>query len=226
MNTQEILALFDQQQRIEIEYPDMRKEVLPHVIRFVRPAPGMSFILHSRVNESNADAVIQEQIAYFKQRNQPFEWKVYDYDTPPDLKDRLVTHGFEPEDPDAVMVLDVREAPATLLEPLTADVRRITERDHLEDVIQVEEQVWGGNFDWIKTRLGDHLEIPGYLSVYVVSLEGQPACAGWVYYHAHSQFASLWGGSTVPAYRGRAVQRCSRCSSAGGDSARLPFSDH
>jgi GNAT superfamily N-acetyltransferase len=201
MHPHEILALFDRQQRIEIEYPDMRKEVLPHVTRFVRPAPGMSFILHSRLNESNADAAIQEQIAYFTQRDQPFEWKVYDYDTPPDLRDRLVAHGFEPDDPDAVMVLDMQAAPPTLLAPVEADVRRIAERDQLEDVIRVEEQVWGRNFDWITTRLGNHLEIPGYLSVYVAYVDGQPACAGWVYYHRNSQFASLWGGSTVPAYR-------------------------
>ena len=36
MDVQEILALFDKEQRIEMEYPDMRKEVLPHVVRFVR----------------------------------------------------------------------------------------------------------------------------------------------------------------------------------------------
>ena len=32
MDTQELLALYDKEQRIDIEYPDMRKEVLPHVM--------------------------------------------------------------------------------------------------------------------------------------------------------------------------------------------------
>ncbi len=201
MDIQEILALFDQQQRIDIEYPGMRKEALPQVVRFVRAAPGLSFILYSRLDESNVDAVIQEQIAYFSQMDQPFEWKVYDHDRPPDLKDRLVAYGFEPEDPDAVMVLDLQQAPAALLAPVTADVRPITQRDQLADVIRIEEQVWGRNFDWIKVRLGDHLEIPDYFSVYVAYVEGEPACTGWIYFHAHSQFADLWGGSTVPEYR-------------------------
>lgn len=44
MDVQEILALFDKEQRIEMEYPDMRKEVLPHVVRFVRDAPGMASV--------------------------------------------------------------------------------------------------------------------------------------------------------------------------------------
>lgn len=204
MNTEEILTLFDREQRIEIEYPDMEKQALPHVVRFVRPAPGMSFVLYSCLDEANVDAVIQEQIAYFSANNQPFEWKVYAHDTPPDLKERLTAYGFEPEDADAIMVLDLQEAPRSLLEPVTADVRSIT-HEQLDDVIAVEEQVWGGKFEWIRQRLGSHLEVPGYLSVYVAYVEEKPACTGWTYFHTNSRFASLWGGSTVPAFRKRGL---------------------
>ncbi len=35
MDTKAILALFDAEQRINIEYPGVRKERRPHVIRFV-----------------------------------------------------------------------------------------------------------------------------------------------------------------------------------------------
>ena len=31
----ELQALYDREQRIEIEYPDHRKETLPHLVRFV-----------------------------------------------------------------------------------------------------------------------------------------------------------------------------------------------
>ncbi len=202
MDVAELLALYDQEQRIAIEYPDMRKDVLPHVIRFVRPGPGHSFILYSRLDETNADAVIDEQFAYFKQAGLPFEWKVYDHDTPSDLKDRLVSRGLEAEDPGAIMVLDLNEAPPEPLQPITADVRHLTLRDQLEDVIRIEEQIWGGDFNWIRRRMGDHLDIPGYLSVYVAYLEQQPACAGWVYFDRQGRFASLWGGSTVAEHRG------------------------
>ena len=210
MNAQEVLALFNREQRFEIEYPGMRKDVLPdeaqpNCIRFVRPAPGMSYITYSQLDEANADAMIQEQIAYFTHIDQPFTWKVYNYDTPPDLKQRLLLHGFEPDDEDAVMILDLRQAPPALLEPLSADMRRITHRDQLADVIRVEEQVWGANFDWITGRLGDHLEIPGYISVYVAYADGKPACTGWTYFVPKGQFASLWGGSTVAENRQRGL---------------------
>ena len=95
MNLTDVLAIFDQDQRINIEYPDMRKDILPQVIRFVAPRPRMSFVLHSHLDEQTADTVIAEQIAYFQQLNQSFEWKVYDYDTPADLRDRLVAHELQ-----------------------------------------------------------------------------------------------------------------------------------
>ena len=201
MDSHTLLALYDQELRIDIDYPGAWKEVSPHVVRFVRPAPGMNFILYSRLDETNADAVIQEQVAYFSRMDQPFSWKVYDHDTPPDLKDRLAAHGFACDEPSPVLILDVREAPPGLLAPVAADVRPVAHRDQLDAVVAIEEQVWGGSFGWLKQRLGDHLAIPDYLSVYVAYVDGQPACAGWAYFHPNSQFASLFGGSTLPAYR-------------------------
>ncbi len=206
MNTPTLLTLFDQDQRIGIQYLDMRKDVLPYLTRFVRAAPGMSFILHSHLDEHNADAVIAEQVAYFAALNQRFNWKVYEHDTPNDLAERLVAQGFVADDPDAVMVLDLHNAPDTLLAPVVADVRHLTQREAIRDVIRVEEQVWGGNFDWMTNRLGSHLEIPGYLSLYVAYVNDEPASTGWTYFHPGSQyFASLWGGSTVERFRGRGL---------------------
>ena len=73
-----MLALYDREQRREIEYPGMSRQVLPRLVRYVRPAPGMSFVLHSDLDEGSADAAINEQLAYFAALQQPFEWKVYE----------------------------------------------------------------------------------------------------------------------------------------------------
>ena len=205
MKMKDILTLFDAQERSAVTFPDMRKDVLPHVVRFVGEPPAPSFILHSRLNKSNADTVIREQLTYFKERNQSFEWKAYDYDPPLDLLERLIASGLELEDTEAVMVLDVHDAPPALLTPTTVDVRPITQPEELEDVKQVEEQVWGGDHDWIRKQLGAHLQIPGYVNVYVAYVDDEPACAGWIYYNANSDFAGLWGGSTVEQYRGQGL---------------------
>jgi len=44
METEAVLALYDVEQRINIEYPGVRKERRPHVIRYVSEAGGPHFI--------------------------------------------------------------------------------------------------------------------------------------------------------------------------------------
>jgi hypothetical protein len=201
MDTSPLLDLFDQYRRIEITYPDMQREAFPNLVRFLRPAPGMSFVLYSRLDETNVDAAIREQVAYFSAQGLPFEWKVYGHDTPASLGERLAARGLTPDEPETVMVLEVQKAPASLLEPLQADVRLLTRRAQLASVIRILEGVWGRDFSWVNERLGSHMEIPGYLSVYVAYYQGQPACTGWTYFHENNPFASLWGGSTLGEYR-------------------------
>jgi GNAT superfamily N-acetyltransferase len=205
MDVRQVLALYDQEQRREIDFPGMRKDILPHLVRFVRDAPGMSFVLYSDLDEMMADAAIEEQMAYFRERELPFEWKVYAHDRPADLVERLTARGFETEEePDAIMVLDVEAAPPALLAPPAADVRRLLDPEQLTEVAGVLEGVWGRDFNWVHERLGGHMAIPGYLSIYMAYADDAPASVGWVYFYP-GHFAGLWGGSTLPEHRGRGL---------------------
>jgi hypothetical protein len=66
--------------------------------------------------------------------------------------------------------------------------------------------VWHENFSAMTERLARDLQqTPDQLSVYVAYVDGVPASAAWIYFHTGSQFASLWGGSTVPTYRKRGL---------------------
>lgn len=201
MEISQILALYDREERRDAFFPDMIRQVRPHVVRYTRPAPGANFILYSNLAGGDVEAVIQEEKAYFTSLGQPFEWKVYSHDQPPDLKDRLAAHGFVPDESEAIMVLDLHQAPPALLAPSQAEIRPVTQRQELGDVIQVLEEVWGRGFDWVWDRLGAHLAITGYLNVYVAYVGSIPASAAWIYFPTGSQFANLWGGSTRAAYR-------------------------
>ncbi len=39
------------------------------------------------------------------------------------------------------------------------------------------------------------------VSIYISYQEQQPASAAWIFFHAGSSFASLWGGATLPQFR-------------------------
>jgi GNAT superfamily N-acetyltransferase len=204
VNNSQLLALHDQQQRIEVEYRTMRREATPEVIRHIALKHGEGMVLYSHLTAENADRVIAEQIAYYQQIGQSFEWKTYDHDTPGDLKVRLGAHGFQAEEPEALLVLDIDTAPQILLQPVTHDVRRLTDPARLEEVRLIEESVWDEPHDWLVPALSDDLvNDPEHLSVYVAYADGLPVSAAWISFHDHSQFAGLWGGSTLAAYRGR-----------------------
>jgi GNAT superfamily N-acetyltransferase len=208
MNHDELLQIFDREQRREIEFPDIRREVTPHTIRHVvlSSAHGGAFVLHSRLDEGNADAVIDSEIAYFESLGLGFEWKAYDYDTPADLVARLNARGFEIEEPDAVMVLELAHAPDALWHPIAQDVRRLTDPAQLTQIAEIQEAVWGEKFDWLAKALADEMAYGGErIQFYVAYADGAPACSAWIRFHPPTQFASLWGGSTLPAYRERGL---------------------
>ncbi len=201
MNTNNLLVRYDKDLRIRVAYPEARKEVTGDVVRIIRKAPGMNVVAFTFANESTLHDVIHREVDYFTPMNQPFTWKVYDHDLLPNLKDELASHGFAiDEDPAAVMVLDINKASSELLQPIKADIRRVTDVDGLKDVIYVLDQVWGGHNTWVNERLGGHLQVPGYLSVYVAYVNGQPASIAWTYF-PRGQFATLFAGSTIAEYR-------------------------
>jgi GNAT superfamily N-acetyltransferase len=207
LSVAQLLAIFDQEQRQEVRFFDARREVAPYVVRLA-PLEGLGSgggaVIYSCLTAENADEVIKEQIAFFEALGCDFGWKVYDHDTPADLQARLVRHGFIPGEPEAVVVLDLEEAPAFLWQPVAHDVRRIEEPAGIEDVMAVQQRVWEGEQlpTWLAEHLRRELDQGGEnLVVYVAYVEGAPASAAWARFHPPTRFASLWGGSTVPEHR-------------------------
>lgn len=203
MEKSQIITLYNQDQRIDIEFPNMRREVTPNAVRHIEMS-GMEggVVLFSQLNDVDAEDVIREQVSYFKSIGQDFEWKVYDFDQPSDLKERLASHGFVVEEAEAIMVLDLEHASELLWQPVRHDIRRIFHPEKLSDVLHIEQQVWDEDFSGLGHYLRNTLSTyPELMSVYIAYINEQLASAAWIYFPKNSQFASLWGGSTVDRYR-------------------------
>ena len=192
---------YDKDLRLRMMYPEARKEITKDVVRFVRNAPGMNLVGFTFANEPELERVIDQQLDYFAPMNQPFTWKVYEHDLLPSLGAKLARRDFvKDEDPADVMVLDLKTASPHLFEPVKTDIRRITTLDDLKDVIYVLDNVYGGHNTWVNERLGMHLQVPGYLSVYAAYVDSQPASIAWTYF-PFGHFATLYAGSTIAQYR-------------------------
>jgi GNAT superfamily N-acetyltransferase len=202
MNQAEILALYDRHERVEAEYPFMRREATDDIIRHIATNDEGGVVIYSRLTHDRVDAAVNAQIAFFEEIGQEFEWKVFDHDAPSDLRGRLIGRRFEAEEPESIMVLDLRQAPAALLQPATHDVRPIRDPAQIPSVLAVQQEVWGNDESWLVLRLSATLRsYPELISVYAAYVDDQPVASAWLYHDARSPFASLWGGSTLPAYR-------------------------
>ncbi|MBC7810460.1 MAG: N-acetyltransferase [Burkholderiales bacterium] len=206
MNLDKLRQIYDQEQRMDVIYPDTERMVVPDVVRMIDRAGHEGMVLHSSLTDDNIDAIIEREIAYFTSIGQGFEWKVFEHDYPADLKERLGARGFIIEDEEAILMLDLEDAPEALFRPVTQDVRQITAADEMFEAFRVQNRVWGEDYDWLAERLANDLRAnPDYLSVFVAYADGLPVCSAWVNFPSGNRFAGLWGGSTLPEYRGRGL---------------------
>jgi GNAT superfamily N-acetyltransferase len=152
------------------------------------------------------DALIERQVAHFAERDQAFEWKTRAHDEPADLPDRLCAHGFVPEPTETVVVGLARELATDPELPPGVALRAVTDDADLVCVAAMESAVWSEDRAWltddlrIRVRVGDTVVLAAEAADEVVS-------AGWVVYRPGTDFAGLWGGSTLAAWRGRGIYR-------------------
>ena len=209
MTDAELLALYDEEMRRNpAPLPDIRREEFRGIVRYMHERPGehRGWIVYTHLDSATVDAAIEAQLSDPSWAGGKVEWKVYDHDTPANLKERLLAHGLQAEEPEALVVLDLADAPAYLWEPITADVRRITSADEIDAVMQVEEEVWGESQAWLGNELKHELHAgPERLSIYLAYADGQLASSAWIRFHPQRQFADLWGGSTRAAFRRRGL---------------------
>lgn len=208
MDQQTVLAVFDRQLR-NVVRPTLdggHFERVGPVIRCVSADPdGWSGVEWADLTEDNADAVIAEQLAYFAEQGRSIEWKYYAYDKPADLPERLRAAGLQPGEEEALMVADVDDVPDI---PAPEGIRlvNVSDEDGLRDVKAVHDAVFGGDhtpmIDSMRERLPSGAVVP------VLALaDDQPVCAARVDLHLGTDFASLWGGGTLPEWRGKGIYR-------------------
>jgi GNAT superfamily N-acetyltransferase len=204
MNNQQIRQIYDRYIRREADYPNFTREELPGIVRLV-PQGGdeQGFISYTHLDESNVEAAIEAQIVYFEELGVAFEWKLYDYDTPSDLKMRLARRGFEIGEDEAILSFDLNSLPERLRLPVQVDMRRLEPGQSLDDILTIENEVWNTDHSSLvqrlKRTLDEHIEL---ISIYVAYVGDEPAAAGWIEFYPGKPVAGLWGGSTRAAFRG------------------------
>jgi len=171
---------------------------------------GWSGIAWSELDAETADGVIADQVAFFRGRAERFEWKLYSYDQPPDLGERLLAAGFVREDAESLMVADAGriaghgDTSAAL--PDGVRLVRVTDEADLDLMIGLHDRVFGAD-PHLRAALIAQLRAPETTVMLLAMAGDEPVCSARVEFGDGSEFAGLWGGGTLPQWRGRGIYR-------------------
>ena len=154
------------------------------------------------------------------------EWKTRGHDRPADLPARLARHGFEPGEPETVMIGEAELLAVEVPLPPGVRVRRLgldaegraqpveVLRDDLARSLRMQTVVFGeGRHVSLDSLLRRAVERPDEVQHWVAEtvadagMPGEIVSAGRIERVPGTAFAGIWGGATLPAWRGRGIYR-------------------
>src|SRR5215472_12873552 len=210
-----LLAAYDGQVRDRIPDP------LPRDVTVERDGPllrffglgGRGFVVYrdlGGLDGEDLDELIARQVHVFAQLGERFEWKLHGHDRPRDLPLRLRAAGFVPEETETVVIAPVAQIARDVQLPDAVSLREVTSRSDLERIARLEQAVWGGEdgHHWLVDMLESERAVdPGALTIVVAEADATVVGAAWIRFERGTEFATLWGGATLPEWRRRGVYR-------------------
>jgi len=133
------------------------------------------------------DGEVEPLLARMRELSGHVEWKYYSHDGP-ELRQRLVAAGLEPDDEETVVVAEVASIPPP---PDDVELQIVT-----EEFVELAASVFGDRFD-----------LPEKAVAVVAMVDGKPVSGGRVDFEDGVEFAGLFGGITLPEFRGRGLYR-------------------
>ncbi|WP_444947955.1 GNAT family N-acetyltransferase [Micromonospora ureilytica] len=207
----ELLALHDEQVRgtIAARLPNNWKPSWDGpVLQIATPTRGLAFAQDlDHLSIGDLDALICRVRDRSAARGLAMEWKTYGHDRQ-DLTERLRLAGFAPEDEETVVIGLAADLTGAGEAPDGIAVRATTDLADLRRIAALESEVWGVDWSWLADDLRDRIEsAPENIVVLVAEAAGEVVSAAWLVVIASTEFAALWGGSTLPQWRRKGIYR-------------------
>lgn len=181
---------------------------------------GWTGVTWCDLDKASADGVIAAQSSRFAALSRPWEWKHYSYDRPADLPGRLLAAGFTPQPTESLLVAEIADLALDVPPPPGVDLLPVVDEHGVEALVAVHDEVFGGDHSAVgrallagladRNRTTNEPRTADQRSPIeaVVAFAGNtPIATGRMEFHHGTDFASLWGGGTLPTWRGRGVFR-------------------
>ncbi|MGN6326697.1 GNAT family N-acetyltransferase [Pseudolysinimonas sp.] len=229
-----LLAVYDDHLRTEAETAGaLTLERLGplHLATFVG---GRGFVTYRDLDGADAGALRRlAPAALDRFRTRPevarVEWKTRGHDAAPGLHDALVANGFEPDEPESIMMGELSGLVDDVALPPGVTLRTITADDDIRALGRMQEEAFGLPATGETAEAMIHgLALDAGIELWVAEADGRIVSAGRLEPVAGSDIVGLWGGATLPAWRGRGIYRAltaARARSALASGHRFAHSD-
>jgi GNAT superfamily N-acetyltransferase len=201
-----ILALYDDTMRRDPEpAAGVRYERVGGVVRSV----GVwNVVLAWDLPDLDAAAsAVAEQAAYARAAGIQLEWKLFEHDGPAGLASVLERAGFVADESETLMVLDLgARAPGDVAVVDGVEIRRVFDAGGVDDFVSVSNAAFGENHAFEASAYVRSLD-DATVQLFVAYRDGRPVSCGRLNLPVGREFASMWGGSTVPEHRGVGIYR-------------------
>jgi GNAT superfamily N-acetyltransferase len=202
------LEAFDEQMRRRpVPGPGVRVETEERLTRTVSTDGSWSAVVWSDLSDADADAVIAAEAG---RAGGSLEWKLYSHDCPADLPDRLRAAGLQPQPVETVLVAEIADLDLPVPEPAGVRLSVVDDMAGVATMLEVHDAVFGAGsvYPWVVEAVREALTLqPSPIEAVLAWAGDEPVSAGRIEFHEGTEFASLWGGGTVPIWRRRGVFR-------------------
>ncbi|MGD9960553.1 GNAT family N-acetyltransferase [Nocardioides sp.] len=210
---QRLLSAYDDQLRTDAEASGALSVVRHGPLFVLTFAGGRGFVTYRDLDDCDAHG-IAELVAAARSHFESdptitrAEWKTRGHDTAPGLHEALVAHGFEPEEPESIMLGEAASLAVDVPLPAGVSLRLVTEESDVRATAAMQDEVFG---DPVGSATGDDLlrrlaERDG-MEVWVAEAAGEIVSAGRLEPVPGTEFAGIWGGATREPWRGRGIYR-------------------
>ncbi|QIK68532.1 GNAT family N-acetyltransferase [Nocardioides sp. HDW12B] len=208
-----MLAAYDEQLRTDAETPSAVDVTRLGPLRLVTFSGGRGFVTYRDLGGADAAEVarlVAGALTHYVADGEisRVEWKSRGHDHAPGLHEALLAHGFVPDEPESIMVGEVGPLAVDVPLPDGVTLRRVTSEADVRAMSAMADEGFG---DPVSTERADavlaRLRRDDGMELWVAEAEGAMVSAGRLEPVADTEFAGIWGGATLPAWRGRGIYR-------------------
>lgn len=212
MTPAELLRAYDDQLRTEAEVRTAASVEHLGPLLLATLLNGRGFVTHPNLGEVDRDTITdwvgRTQDHFATAGVSEVEWKTRGHDTSAELVPALLAAGFVAEDEESVMVGPAAALAVEVPLPDGVTIRSITTEADVRAASAMADGVFGDPVSQARAdRLLRVLADGTGAEVWVAEAAGTMISSGRLEPVPGTDFAGLWGGATVPAWRGRGIYR-------------------